>query len=69
MKCEIDFHNGPLLVQPTMAFYDGQNSLRGFPRNRSNASLITKDYSGRSRAHLAVSTGRVSFRTSEGAIV
>ena len=43
-----------------------QSSLRGFPRNCLNASLITKSYSGQSRAHLAVSTERVSFRTTEG---
>ena len=53
---------------PAVAFDDGQSSLRGVPRNRSNASLIMKDYSGRSRAHLAVSTEQVSFQTSEGAI-
>ena len=84
MKCEINFHYGALACSeqnslsgycqvssrsPTMAFYDTHSSLRGFPRNHSNASLITKDYSGRSRAHLAVSTERVSFRTSEGAVV
>ena len=84
MKCEIDFHNGTLACSeqnslsgycqvssrsPAMAFYDMHISLRGFPRNCSNASLITKDYSGRSRAHLAVSTERVLFRTSEGAVV
>ena len=40
---------------PAMAFYNARSSLRGFPRNGSNASLITKDYSGRSRAHLTVS--------------
>ena len=27
-------------------------SPRGFPRNRSNASLIAKDYSGRYRAYI-----------------
>ena len=52
-----------------MAFDDGPSSRRGFPRNRLNASLIMKDYSGRSRAHLAVSTERVLFQTSEGAVV
>ena len=84
MKCEIDLHNGALAClernslsgycqvssrSPAMAFYDMHNSLRGFQRNRSNASLITKDYSERSRAHLTVSNERVSFRTSEGAVV
>ena len=39
-----------------MAFDDGKSSLRGFPRNYSNASFITLDYSRQSRAHLAVST-------------
>ena len=38
-----------------MAFYDVQSSLWAFPRNRSNASFIQKDYSGQPRAHLAVS--------------
>ena len=52
-----------------MAFYDTYSSLRVFQRNRSNASLITKDYSGQSGALLTVSTERVSFQTSEGAIV
>ena len=84
MKCEIDFHNGTLAClernslsrycqvssrSPAMAFYDTHSSLRGFHRNCSNASLITKDYSRQSRAHLAVSTERVLFQTSEGAVV
>ena len=59
MKWKIDLHNGTLSCSkqklreyyqvssrlPAMAFYDAQNSLRGFPRNCSNVSLITKDYS------------------------
>ena len=44
---------------PAMAFHDAQRSPRGFPRNCSNASLVTKDYSGQSRAHLVVSTDQV----------
>ena len=54
---------------PAIAFDDAQSSLRGVQRNCSNASLIMKDYSGRSRAHLVVSTERVSFQTSESAVV
>ena len=37
--------------------------------SKANASLIMKEYSRWPRAHLAVSTERVSFQTSEGAIV
>ena len=48
---------------------DTHSSLRGFQRNRSNASLIMKDYGGRSRVHLTVPNERVSFRTSKGAVV
>ena len=44
---------------PAMAFCDAQSSLRGFPRDRSKASLKTKDYSGRSKAHLVISTERL----------
>ena len=53
---------------PAMALDDGQSSLKGFPRNHSNASLIMKDYSRQSRAHLAVYNW-VLFQTSEGAVV
>ena len=82
MKCEIDLHYGAVACSeknslnrlcqvkarlPAMAFDDGQSSLRRFPRNCSIVSLITKDYSGRFRAYLAVSTEQVSFQTSEGA--
>ena len=56
-------------ILPAMAFDDGQSSLRGSQRNCSNASLITKVVSGRSRAHLAVSTEQLLFQTSEGAVV
>ena len=50
-----------------MGFHDPKNLSRGFPRKHSNASRIRRSYSGRSRsrAHLAVSTKRVSFQTSE----
>ena len=78
MKCEIHLHNGTLAClersghcqvssrSPGMAFDDGKSSLRGVPRNHSNASLVTKDYSRQSRA---LSTERVSFQTSNGAVV
>ena len=52
-----------------MAFYDAQSSLWVFPRNRSNASLIQKDYSGQPRAHLAVSIERGLYQTTEGSVV
>ena len=60
MKCKIGLHNDTLACSeqnslsgycqvsyrlPTMAFCDVQSSLKGFPRNRSNASLTTKDHS------------------------
>ena len=56
--CEIDLHHGALMCSegnslsgncevssrlPAMAFHDAQSSPRGFPRNCSNASLVTKD--------------------------
>ena len=58
MKCEINLHSGAFACSklnllsgycemtstrtPTMAFYDAQSSLRGFPRHYLNASLIRK---------------------------
>ena len=51
-----------------MLFYDSTNFSRGFPRKHSNASRTRKSYSGRSRAHLAVSTERVWFQTRGGAL-
>ena len=46
---------------PVMMFYDVQSSLRGFQRNGSNASLISKDYSKWSDLWVNF------FRTSKGA--
>ena len=43
-------------------------SLPGFPRKHSNGSHTRKSYSGRSKAHLAVSTERVWFQTRGGAL-
>ena len=57
MKCEINLHSSAFACSelnllsgycemtsrtPTMAFYDAQSSLRGFPRHYLNASLIRK---------------------------
>ena len=44
------------------ALDDRQSNLRPLPKNRLSASVVTKDSSGRSRAHLAVSTEQVLFR-------
>ena len=44
---------------PAMALDDEQSSLGGFKRNRSNASLIMKDYSEQSRVYLAVNPKQV----------
>ena len=66
----IPFASGEEMVSPGLGIViSGQSSWREFPRNLSNASLMTKDYSRPSRAHLTVSTVRVSFQTSEVAVV
>ena len=57
----------PVSSRPTaMAFYDAQKSSRGFPKKRSNAWHMRKNYSGQSRAHLAVSTEFCPKQTKTG---
>ena len=83
VKGEFDLHLGlPPCLEPNslsgyckvssrsiaMLFYDSTNFSRGFPGKHSNASHTRKSYSGRSRAHLAVSTQRVWFQTRGGAL-
>ena len=53
VKCETNLHNGTLT-------HSEQNSLSGHYQVSSRSSVI-KCRSGRSRAHLVVSTDRVSF--------
>ena len=52
----------------TMAVYEAQSLTWGFPRKHSNVSHIRKSYSQQCRAHLVVSTERVSSQTNKSCL-
>ena len=65
-SCSVDTARWAL--ERPLCYFMTPHYSRGFPRKHSNGSHTRKSYSGRSKAHLAVSTERVWFQTRGGAL-